>query len=215
MDNNKDVIITDVDSVLLDWKYGLIHFLEEKGINNDHIREHIGSTSFLNPEFLFKQDLNTSLKLLKEYNKSKWIAELPIFQQGSDKIIKELSEDYNFIAVTCIGVEPINKTLRVQNLQDVYGNIFSENNVLTVDANKTKLPYLKQVKEQHKNIKFFIDDEIKHLNNALSIGIQPVLYTNDNKQTNNKQIEVIDCWSKALDIVNKENKLNSKYYNKI
>tara|TARA_B100000700_G_C15063044_1_gene867378 strand:+ start:11526 stop:12173 length:648 start_codon:yes stop_codon:yes gene_type:complete len=215
MKNNKETIITDVDSVLLDWKYGLIHFLNEKGIPNDHIKDHLGSTSFLQPEFLFKEDKETSFKLLKEYNKSKWIGELPIFQKGSDKIIKDLSEEHDFYAVTCIGIEPINQKLRIQNLQDIYGNIFSKHNVLTVDSHETKLPYLKYVKEKSKRIKFFIDDEIKHLNNALRIGIKPVLYTNDNKKTNNKNIEIIDCWSKALNIVNKENKLNFKHYNKI
>tara|TARA_B100000700_G_C15063044_1_gene867377 strand:+ start:10867 stop:11526 length:660 start_codon:yes stop_codon:yes gene_type:complete len=217
MKKKSDIIAMDVDFVLLDWVLGLKPFMEEKGIPTDHLEQFAGSTYYPKLTELFLiDDEELAIKLMKEFNRSNHIENLPIFQKESHNYLKELhNEGYDFRAVTCIGNEPIHKELRAKNLMKVYGDIFNHNKVINIPVRTSKEPYLKELKNEG-NVLMFVDDRIPHLNEAIRLDIQPVLYTNDGKLTNNKKIEVIDCLSKLKDVIIKqENKLNNKPKRKV
>ena len=77
----KPILATDVDFVLLDWVAGLEPFLKEKGMKHDHIQKYAGSTYYPSLSELFLiEDENKNLEILAEFNKSKYIEQLPIYE---------------------------------------------------------------------------------------------------------------------------------------
>jgi len=212
MKNESKIITMDVDFVLLDWVLGLKPFMEEKGISTEHLEKYAGNTYYPKlTELFLMDDEDLAIELMKEFNRSQHIENLPIFQDEAHKYLKELhDEGYDFRAVTCIGDEPIHRELRSKNLMKVYGDVFNENKVVNIPVRTSKEPYLRELQNEG-NVLMFVDDRIPHLNEALRLDIQPVLYTNDGKTTNNKKIEIIDCLSSLKDVIIKqEEKLNNK-----
>jgi hypothetical protein len=88
----KPILVTDVDFVLLDWCAGLVPFLKEKGMEHKHIEKYIGSTYYPRLEELFlESDENVNIMIMKEFNNSKWIEHLPMFQKDAKNYQKNLT----------------------------------------------------------------------------------------------------------------------------
>ena len=204
----KPILATDVDFVLLDWVAGLEPFLKEKGMKYDHIKQYAGSTYYpsLSELFLMK-DENKNLEILAEFNKSKYIEQLPIFQKEAIEHINNIKQEYDIVAITCIGTEEVQKNKRTNNLVNHYGEVFSD--VICIPVRHSKEEYLKELKKES-HVEFYVDDRIKHLQEAINCLIKPLLYVR-NADKPETEIPIVECWSHIED---KLNDLHLKRQNK-
>lgn len=211
--NNKPVIITDVDSVLLDWVGGFADFLKSKGICTEHIKQHLGTTLFIPTYKITQIDCeNTNKLLVKEFSKSNFLKNLEAFQKDSIQHIKELSVDFDFAALTCISKNKKIKRDRTLNLQNIYGDIFID--VICIGYGQSKEPHLISLKEKH-NVFGFIDDRMKHIEESISAGIKPILFSRgvDNVTCPNNSFTNMTCWSEIKELMQTELSIREQILN--
>ena len=196
----KPILATDVDFVLLDWVAGLEPFLKEKGMRHDHIPNYSGSTYYPSLQELFDiKDENKNLEILAEFNKSIHIENLPIFQKEAVEHLRNIQQEYDIVAITCLGTEQDQKEKRTQNLVNHYGDVFDE--VVCIPVRTSKQAYLEELmKERH--VEFFVDDRIKHLQEAIDANIKPLLYVR-NADRPDTDIPIVECWSHVEQKLNK------------
>ena len=208
----KPVIVTDVDSVLLDWLQGFATFLkEEKDMDIEHVKHFFGTSNFIEtPEITNISCLDTNKLLVKEYGKSKYIEELKAFQEDAKQHILDLHKEVDFIALSCLSKnrQIINK--RKRNLENVYGNIFKD--VICIGFGQSKEPDLIRLKEQE-NVITFVDDREKHIYESISAGIKPILFKRCIENIENcpeNSYHVKTCWSDIKESVLLELELKNK-----
>ena len=208
----KPVIVTDVDSVLLDWLQGFATFLkEEKGMDTEHLKHFFGTSNFIEtPEITNISCLDTNKLLVREYGKSKYIEELKAFQEDAKQHILDLHKEVDFIALSCLSKnrQIINK--RKRNLKNVYGDIFKD--VICIGFGQSKEPDLIRLKEQE-NVITFIDDREKHIQESISAGIKPILFKRgieDVECCPENSYHVKKCWSDIKESVLLELELKKK-----
>lgn len=205
----KPVIVTDVDAVLLDWLKGFTLFLNSKDINTDHIQPFIGTTKFIETPLITKIDCEqTNSLLLREFSKSVFLKNLESFQQDSAQHLKELSKDFDFIALSCISKNGKIKKERTLNLQKNYGDIFLD--VLCIGYGQSKEPYLAKLKESY-NVCAFVDDRMKHIQESISAGVDPILFSRgvDLITPEDKSFVNLNCWSNVKTHINKKILINN------
>ena len=173
--NKKPVIVTDVDSVLLDWLQGFATFLEkEKNIETKHVEHYFGTTEFLCASTITNIScMDTNKLLIREYGKSGYLEELKAFQDDAVQHLKDLHKEVDFIALSCLSKNRKLINQRKRNLQSVYGNLFKE--VICIGFNESKEDNLVRL-NQEENVITFIDDREKHIRESISAGVKPILF---------------------------------------
>jgi FMN phosphatase YigB (HAD superfamily) len=213
---NKPVIITDVDNVLLDWLEGFTRFLEkEKNIDVSHIKQHLGTTAFIDSQDITKiACLETNKLLIREYGKSNYLEELNAFQEDAAIHINELHKEFDFIALTCLSKNKKTINKRKRNLQNVYGNVFKD--VICIGFGQSKEPDLFKLK-QTENVVTFIDDREQHIKESISAGIKPILFSRGVENPLhcvNDTFQTKKCWTEIKEHLLLELDLNKIIINK-
>ncbi len=175
----KQILATDVDSVLVSYMCGLIPFMQEKGLDTSHMHQYKGSSYYPTLQELFKTDEQTGIQLMLEFNASHHIKNMPIFEEGSDKILQDIhNQGIHVVAVTCIGSDYMQKLYRWKNLNSIFGEVFSHvDQVINVPVRTSKEPFLKKLQEQG-HVIGFVDDRLNHLKEAKNVNIQPIWFNN-------------------------------------
>jgi hypothetical protein len=108
------------------------------------------------------------------------------------------------VAITCLGIEEDQKTKRTNNLVNHYGEVFTD--VICIPVRHSKEEYLKALKQEI-HVEFYVDDRIKHLQEAIDCLIKPLLYVR-NTEKPETDIPIVECWSHI------EEKLNELHLNR-
>lgn len=207
----KPVIVTDVDSVLLDWIKGFSNFLKSKGIDTEHLNSYIGTTKFLDVSFMTGINCEKTNKiLLQEFSKSNFIKELESFQHDSKKHIQELHKEVDFIALSCLSKDPFMQNKRRENLQNVYGNVFKK--VFCIDFGESKEHKLLKINNRE-NIICFVDDRLKHIKESINAGIPAILFSRNVEEhlfCPNESFRTKHCWGEIKESVLLELELQKK-----
>jgi hypothetical protein len=197
----KPLLITDVDSVLLDWLRGFINFLNIKGICTKHVDHHLGTTMFIKPNIITNIKCeSTNNELFNEFMSGQYIQELQPLQKGTPIHMRELSKHFEIVALTCIGTEKSLVEKRNLNLINVYCDIFKE--IICLDFGVSKEPYLKHFNDNY-NVHSFIDDRIDHISESISAGIPPILFARGvtPDTLNNSNFRTMSCFEKIKNIL--------------
>lgn len=203
----KKLLITDVDFVLLDWVIGLKPFLDEKGISSDHLEQYRGSTYYPSlSELFFNDNEDQNIKLMKEFNDSKWIEHLPIFQDDAIHHLEKISKKVDVFAVTCLGDGKAQQIMRTNNLMKHYNNSIKD--VICIPVRTSKAPTFARLKDKH-DILFYVDDRENHLAEAKSCGIDTLLYKR-NEDHAPTESSIVNCWSEIELHVNLKHKKTQK-----
>lgn len=175
----KNILATDVDSVLVSYMCGLIPFMKEKGMDTSHMHKYKGSSYYPSLTELFNTDEETGIKLMLEFNNSQHIKNMPIFEEGAEEALHKIhNKGVHIVAVTCIGSDYMQKLYRFQNLSKLFGKVFSNiDQVINVPVRTSKESYLRKLQEQGR-ILGFVDDRLGHLQEAYNLNIQPIWYNN-------------------------------------
>jgi hypothetical protein len=208
--NKKPVIISDVDSVLLDWFAGFVDFLKSKDICTKHVNQNRGTTIFVPTENITNINCEKTNKLLvKEFSKSNFLKNLKIFQEDSQQHIQELSKEFDFIGLSCISKNKIIKRERTLNLQNIYGDIFLD--VICIGYGQSKEQHLKDLNKIH-NVYGFVDDRMKHIEESILANVNPILFSRgvDTIICPNDSFRNMHCWGDIKDSMLLELELNNK-----
>lgn len=194
----KKIFVTDADSVLFDYIQGIIPFMHEKGIDTSHLSAPKGSSIHIPPHELFNLDPETSIQLIKEFNKSHHIKNLPIFQEESISALNNIKNaGHDIFVLTCLGIDSIGKQNRFENFISHFGNIVNQDQVVVLDISESKAPYLRDIKKQGQVVAH-VDDRLKHVYEAQEAGVKPIWYNNLEQLPNDEKHEGIihkTCWT--------------------
>lgn len=173
----KPVLVTDCDNVLVNWFANLHAYLPSAGIDDTHLKDILEGNPFIEPRVLFDTVCHDEAAYhLARYNESAFIASLPIFEDGANVILQRIAKDFDIIVVTNLSEKPIAKARRIKNLRNLYGNVFSD--VVCLAPFSDKSDALRAIAEQ-REIALFVDDNLTHVKEALSVGMNAYQYTHN------------------------------------
>jgi hypothetical protein len=192
----KPLLVFDADSVLLDWCRGFTSFLNSKGICTKHVKHLLGTTQHIpTPEITQIDCKQINRSLMSEFAGTDWLERLPVFQEEAINYLRELSNEYNIVVLTCIGETDDIVEKRTKNLVDLYGDIFS--GIICINYGCSKEDYLKALHDEH-GVSAFVDDRLSHINESISAGITPILFSRGVEECNeatNDEYMVMSCWT--------------------
>lgn len=198
---NKPLIVFDADSVLLDWFKGFLQFLKSEGFCVNHVEKYIGTTQFVPiEEITLIHCKKENKKLLDKFAKSGILSKLDCFQHDAVEILKDLNKDYDFAVVTCIGETEDIIQQRKTNLIEKHGNVFVD--ICCINYGKSKEDSLRSLLKT-REIALYIDDRSKHLDEALAVGIRPVLMARgvDVCDSTKLKYNVISCLTEIRNLI--------------
>lgn len=201
MKNLKPLLVFDADKVLLDWIGGFLSFLKDTGHCVKHLEQYIGTTAFLTTEEMTKSDCKRyNREVLDKFVESGYLRKLDTFQVDAKEILMELKKEFDFAIVTCIGTDEESINQRHENIELRYGDIFLD--VICIGFHESKEHSLRELAKT-RNVVGFVDDRPKHLEEAISAGIKPILMSRgvDVCPVNAERYNVISCLSEIKNII--------------
>lgn len=174
MSEERPVIVTDVDGVLLSWQSGLPFFAQKYNLPLEHILSMIQDDKFLSPGKLFDCDEALGARLIEKYNSSDFIRYLSAYMDAL-KMINTLKKRFDFVAITALG-DTIDARLNRQfNLNALFPGAFQELLICDHNASKEEL-FLKARLKYGPRIQYYVDDLAKHVDAAQKILGCPVYW---------------------------------------
>lgn len=159
---NKTIIV-DVDGVILDYHQAIISAYRGHYIECDNPTD---------LEDIFSPTIAKGYITL--FNQTPQFAELEPYRE-SEVYLKKLYDDgYVINLVTACGDGLLTQQLRLDNLRNVFGDIF--NDIEFVPLGKSKLSYL----NKFSNTEFvYVDDNYEHYLDAQTVGLDAVMMQTD------------------------------------
>lgn len=179
------ILIVDIDGVILDYHQGIIEAYESHYVETD------------NPESLddiFSPTLVNGIITL--FNQTPKFSELEPYRESDVYLKKLFDEGFKIHAITACGDGLLTQQLRMDNLLNVFGDIFAS--VEYVPLGSSKVDLLKNYRDSQY---VYVEDRFEHYVDAESLGIDAVMMeTNFNKN--------IDCnkvknWKEVYDYIKK------------
>lgn len=172
----KEPILTDVDSVLLNYDAGFFTFASKKGFGQLPFDGHAS----------YEQKLNTNSEtiqqLIEDFSKSIAFANLPVFRDAKEHLALLSSCGYRFIAVTAPGNTEHVVSKRIANLKTHFGDVFDDVICLPVGSSK------EQVLSQWAGSKrLWIEDHPEHAVVGSKLGLRTVLIDHEYNKLNDTE----------------------------
>lgn len=170
---NKTIIV-DVDGVILDYHKGIIEAYE------DHYIDCPNPTDLLD---VFSPTVGKGFIAL--FNQTTKFSELEPYREA-DVFLKRLyDQGFTINLITACGDSLNTQQLRLDNLHNVFGDIFNE--ITMVGLGKSKYEYLKGFTETNF---VYVDDSYDHYLDAESLGLDAIMMeTEFNKHFDTKKVK--------------------------
>lgn len=165
-ESKRPVVLTDIDGCCVKWQSGLPYYMGKHNIPTTAALDSLLHERFLSAEELFGMSEDVAFTFLKDYNRSKFIKYLSPYDDAL-KMINEMKEHWDFVAVTALGTEKETVMNRVFNLNTLFPGAFKD--ILVCGANESKDDILQKAKNKHDNIIMFIDDLDKNIDSAFRV----------------------------------------------
>jgi len=102
---NANIIVTDCDGVLLDWETAFYEWM--KSLGYDTQKEGVYDMADV-----FAMEKKEVKKLIREFNNSSWMANLPVLRDARSGVAKLVEAGYEFHCVTSLSLDENTKMLR-------------------------------------------------------------------------------------------------------
>lgn len=182
---NKTIIV-DVDGVILDYHKGIIEAYEEHYIECD---------SPTDLEDVFSPTVGKGFIAL--FNQTTKFSELKPYRDADVYLKKLYDEGYTIKLITACGDSLNTQQLRLDNLRNVFGDIFDE--IHMIGLGKSKYEYLKSYTETDF---VYIDDSYDHYLDAETLGLDAIMMeTEFNKSIKTKRVK---NWIKLYEYINRK-----------
>lgn len=192
------VILTDADGVLVTWLDGFEKFMDNKGYRVTPNTEHQYAMADR-----YSITVSRSFDLVREYNESSFIAQLPPFLDSIEYIPKLVEHGFKFICVSSLSSNPQAGLYRKKNLENLFGDNFLD--VICLEMGSFKGPALEQWKDSGL---FWIEDHIKNAEAGHSLGLKTVLIQHDHNQHYETEdfpiVGPTDPWKEIYELICKE-----------
>lgn len=162
----KSVILTDVDSVLLDFDAGFFSYASKRGF---------GALPFLNTHHVpFETRLNISkeeaIELVNDFTKSEDFKKLTPYRDAKPHMDLLTAAGHRFVAVTACGNNSAVVSKRIANLKLHFGDVFDD--VICLPIGSSKYETLKQWQNTKQ---LWIEDHPDHAISGSQLGLRTVL----------------------------------------
>ena len=181
------IILTDIDGVVFDWHTAFVKWMELQGYSSTGVIHHDAE---IHNEFGIS--LQEATVKREEFNASMACSILEPMRQSEEFIKKLHEEGFHFIAITSLSDKPIAQYYRYLNLEDYFDtDVFVD--VKCLPAGAPKMDAL----EEFQNTKLiYIDDRISNLEDALKVGLKPVMMKHAyNIHYNNGRVHQVSNWA--------------------
>lgn len=206
----KTKVIFDADRVLVDWFSQIRNYAIENNLQHEHLDELLKEQRFIKPSELFQVDEVKALLHFKKYNNSDLIRELNYQQKEAITHVRNISKNAELLVLSCLGVDGVTEKQvknRKENIQEIYGNVFSD--FIIINFGESKEDYLREIKPI-----MFVDDAEKHIIEGQNAGIQlNILYRHneDLKKYKEKGFNAVNCFSQIEQQFNNIIKTKNRY----
>ena len=186
---NTNIIVTDCDGVLLDWETAFYEWMKSLGYDTQKEGVYDMADVFAMKKVEVK-------KLIREFNNSSWMANLPVLRDARSGVAKLVEAGYEFHCVTSLSLDENTKMLRQQNLDNVFGKgVFTKLVCLDTGADKD------EGLEPYKNSGlWWIEDKTVNAICGLKFGLKPILINHaHNMDCDHKEVIKCDDWQSITD----------------
>lgn len=165
-EHKRPVVLMDIDGCCVKWQSGLPYYLAENAMCTKNALECNITEEFMGPEKLFGCDSSIANQYMKDYNESKFIKYLSPYTDAL-KMINEMKEYWDFVAVTALGTSKKTVQNRMFNLNSLFPNAFKD--IFVCEFGESKDDMLSRVKAKYDNIVMFVDDIAANIESAAKV----------------------------------------------
>ncbi len=191
---NKNVILTDIDGVVLNWEYSFDVWMNTHGhkqIVDGNLKYNIGDR--------YGIEDSVGRQLIKYFNESAAIGFLPPLRDAM-YYIKKLHEEHGYVfhAITSLSIDQNTCRLREMNLKKLFGKTAFEKFVFLdtgADKDQALLPY--------KNSElYWIEDKPENAECGYNLGLKSLLMEHGHNMNHlNPAIPVVKNWAQVYSII--------------
>ena len=180
------IILTDIDGVVFDWHTAFVKWMHLQGYSSTGVIHHDAE---IHNEFGIS--LQEATVKREEFNASMSCSILEPMRQAEVWIKKLHEEGFHFIAVTSLSDKPIAQYYRYLNIEDYFEtDVFVDVRCLPAGA-----PKLDVLSEFENSKLIFVDDRISNLEDALKVGLTPVMMKHAyNIHYTNQKVHQVANW---------------------
>jgi FMN phosphatase YigB (HAD superfamily) len=126
------IILTDCDGCLVNWNAGFEKYMGISGFPKIP-----GTNSEYSISIRHGVSMHQAHESIKEFNESRFIADLTPFADSVENVIKLANLGFRFIVVTSLSDHPDAHEYRTINLKNLFGDVFNEIVCLEMGASKS------------------------------------------------------------------------------
>jgi len=191
MTEDKKIILTDCDGVLLDWENSFHAWMKEHGYKR--VVEGVYEM-----EVAYGIEKKECKRLVKEFNESAWMCCLPALRDSRSGVAKLVEAGYTFVCITSLSLDPYAKQLREENLEKVFGKgIFDD--VVCLDTGADKDEALAPYKNTGL---YWIEDKTENAVLGSNLGLNTILINHaHNADCTDERITKVDNWAQVCKII--------------
>lgn len=161
------VILADCDGVLLDWETSFGKFMANEGYKITH--PDYKRTYNLGERYGIDQD--EKLVMVRKHNESEAMKTLAPHRDAVEFVKKIHHEhDYRFLVITSMSDDPTARRYRIQNLRNVFGDVFED--FIFLDTGADKDAVLSPFADTGC---FWIEDKAENAQAGLDVGLRSLI----------------------------------------
>jgi hypothetical protein len=187
---NKNLILTDIDGVMLDWETAFHDWMESKGF----VR---GAIASYDMHKVYNQRKPLIKELVAEFNNSAWMCCLKPLRDAQYGVAKIADAGYRFGAITSLSLDPYAGELRKQNLNNLFGDVFDFVTCLDTGADKDDalLPW-------KDSGLWWIEDKPSNAKLGADLGLKTLLIRHEhNAYFDYSGVKKVDTWAQIYNAI--------------
>lgn len=183
---NKNLVLTDIDGVMLDWELAFHDWMESKGFQRN-------SVATYDMHVVYGQKRSHVKALISEFNNSAWMCCLKPLRDAVDGVQRIADAGYRFGAITSLSLDPYAGELRKQNLNNLFGDVFEFVTCLDTGADKDEalMPW------KNSGL-FWIEDKPENAKLGADLGLKSLLIRHEhNAWFDYNGVKKVDTWAQV------------------
>lgn len=188
---DKKIILTDCDGVLLDWETGFHEWMGSHGYERK-------VTGVYEMEVAYGIEKAECKRLVREFNESAWMCCLDPLRDSRSGVAKLVEAGYKFVCITSLSLDPYAKEIRTQNLEKVFGEgVFMD--VICLDTGADKDEALEPYKGTGL---YWLEDKTENAVLGATLGLDTILINHaHNADCTEENITKVDNWAQVVEYI--------------
>jgi len=193
MNEQKKLILTDIDGVVLNWEYAFHVWIQQHGYTQiEQASEHYDMHVRYDVE---KSEIKARIR---QFNESAAIGFLPPLRDAVH-YIKKLHEKkgYVFHAITSLSDDPHAQQLRTQNLKKLFGETVFERFIYLdtgADKDQALLPYAQSGL-------LWVEDKPENASCGAELGLNAVLMEHEHNMNEDDNFQIFKNWKEIYEVM--------------